>query len=41
MRAAQLVDQGAEFGGIVVLVPVVHDHRVGEVLDHGGLEGVQ
>src|SRR5664279_3040184 len=41
MRAAQLVDQGAQFGGIVVLVPVVDDHRIGEVLDHGGLEGVQ
>ena len=31
MRGAQLVDQGAERGGVVVLVPVVHDHRAGQL----------
>ena len=43
MRGAQLVDQRAERGGVVVLVAVVHDHRPGrgQVLDHERLEGVQ
>jgi hypothetical protein len=34
------VDQRAELGGVVVLVAVVHDHRVGQVLDHERFEGV-
>src|SRR5215207_7808709 len=41
MLAAQLVGQRAQLDRVVVLVPVVHDHRSGQVGEHERLEGVQ